>query len=166
MKNRPRAPGAERERQRATTRNVLFFLKAKESLMNCIPNNPAARRYLRRFALTMFLYAVFLTLSVSVFVRYHPTGPLAWFLAVLPALPNIGLLAIFGLYLAEEKDDFQRFIGVQSMLWGIGGTLSVTTIWGFLENFVHIRHLDLVLVLPIFWLFFGISLPILLARYK
>jgi hypothetical protein len=134
--------------------------------MECTVKNAAARRYLRRLLVTLLVYAVFLALSVSVFVHYRPTGPLAWFLAVLPALPNIGLLAIFGLYLAEEKDDFQRFIGVQSMLWGIGGTLTVTTIWGFLENFVHIRHLDLVLVLPIFWLFFGISLPILLARYK
>ncbi|MGA3370244.1 MAG: hypothetical protein ABSC48_00615 [Terracidiphilus sp.] len=134
--------------------------------MNCTTNNPAARRYMRRFAVTMLLYVLFLVLAVWVFVHRHPTGVLAYALAVLPALPAIGLLAVFGLYLAEEKDDFQRFIGVQAMLWGIGGTLAVTTIWGFLENFVHIRHLDLILVFPIFWAFFGISLPILLARYK
>jgi hypothetical protein len=52
------------------------------------------------------------------------------------------------------------------MLWGIGGTLTVTTAWGFLENFVHVPHLQLILILPIFWLFFGISLSVLLARYK
>jgi hypothetical protein len=134
--------------------------------MDCKTNNPAARHYYRRFVVTMLLYALSLVLTVSVFLRYHPHGPLAWLLAALPALPLTGLLAIFGLYLAEEKDEFQRSIGVQSMLWGIGGTLAVTNIWGFLESFVHLRHLNPILDSVIFWLFMGISIPLLLARYK
>lgn len=134
--------------------------------MNCLTNNPAARRYLRRNLITMLLYALSLVLSISVFLRYHPTGLVAWLLAVLPALPLTGLLAIFGLYLAEEKDEFQRFIGVQSMLWGIGGTLAVTNIWGFLESFVHVRHLNPILDAVIFWIFVGISIPFLLGRYR
>ncbi len=134
--------------------------------MNCLTNNPAARRYFRRNLITILLYALSLALSISVFLRYHPTGPLAWLLAVLPALPLTGLLAIFGLYLAEEKDEFQRFIGVQSMLWGIGGTLAVTNIWGFLESFVHLRHLKTILDAVICWIFVGISVPVLLARYR
>ena len=105
-------------------------------------------------------------LAFRSFSAYHPTGLLAWLLAVLPALPLTGLLAIFGLYLAEEKDEFQRFIGVQSMLWGIGGTLAVTNIWGFLESFVHLRHLNPILDAVIFWIFVGISLPFLLRRYR
>ena len=134
--------------------------------MNCATNNPAAKRFLRRIVITMLLYALSLVLAVGVFLRFHPTGVLAWLLAILPAISITGLLAIFGLYLAEEKDEFQRFIGVQAMLWGIGGTLAVTTVWGFLENFVHVPHLQLILVFPIFWFFFGVSLPVLLARYK
>ena len=134
--------------------------------MNCTTNNPAARRYMRRNLITMLLYGLSLALAAWAFLRYHPTGPLAWLLAVLPALPLIGLLAIFGLYLAEEKDEFQRFIGIQSMLWGIGGTLAVTNIWGFLESFAHVRHLNPTLDAVIFWIFVGISIPFLLARYR
>jgi len=134
--------------------------------MECKTINPAARRYMHRFSVTILLYALFIVLAVWVFVHFRPTGPLAYALAVLPAIPCIGMLAVFGLYLVEEKDEFQRFIGVQAMLWGIGGTLTVTTAWGFLENFVHVPHLQLILILPIFWLFFGISLSVLLARYK
>ncbi len=134
--------------------------------MNCLTNNPAARRYLRRNIITMLLYALSLAVTTSVFLRYHPAGPLAYALAVLPAIPLVGLLAIFGLYLAEEKDEFQRFIGVQAMLWGIGGTLAVTNIWGFLESFVHLRHLNPILDAVIFWIFVGISIPFLLARYR
>ena len=134
--------------------------------MNCTTNNPATKRFMRRNLITILLYALSLALSISVFIRFHPTGVLAYLLAVLPAIPLTGLLAIFGLYLAEEKDEFQRSIGVQSMLWGIGGTLAVTNIWGFLESFVHLQHLNPILDAVIFWIFVGISLPFLLARYR
>ncbi|MGA3344086.1 MAG: hypothetical protein ABSC76_04365 [Terracidiphilus sp.] len=134
--------------------------------MKCLTNNPAARRFYRRFLGTFVLYALILPLTTLVFVHYHPTGPLAYPLAVLPAIPMLGLLAIFGLYLAEEKDEFQRTVGVQSMLCGIGGTLTVTSVWGFLEDYVHIRHLDPIFTITIFWVFLGLSIPVLLARYK
>jgi hypothetical protein len=134
--------------------------------MGCITNNPAARRYYRRLIVTLLLYAVTLAVSIVVFVHFRPTGPLAYALAILPAIPVIGILAVFGLYLAEEKDEFQRFIGVQAMLWGIGGQLAVTTVWGFLESFVHVPHLNPINNFAIFWAFVGVSIPVLLARYK
>jgi uncharacterized YccA/Bax inhibitor family protein len=134
--------------------------------MGCITNNPAARRYYRRLIVTLLLYAVTLAVSIGVFIHFRPTGPLAYALAILPAIPVIGILAVFGLYLAEEKDEFQRFIGVQAMLWGIGGQLAVTTVWGFLESFVHVPHLNPINNFAIFWAFVGVSIPVLLARYK
>jgi uncharacterized YccA/Bax inhibitor family protein len=134
--------------------------------MGCTTNNPAARRYCRRFLFTMLLYTLFLVLAVWAFVHFRPTGPLAWLLAVLPALAIIGQLVVFGIYLAEEKDEFQRTIAVQSMLWGIGATLSVTVVWGFLENFVHVRHLDLILIYPLYCFLSGISFGLLQLRYK
>ena len=39
---------------------------------------------------------------------------------LLPAIPIIGIIAVVGLYLAEEKDEFQRNLLIQSMLWGLG----------------------------------------------
>ena len=134
--------------------------------MVCRTNNPAVRRYLRRLLATLLLYAVSLVLAIGIFVHYRPTGVLAYALAVLPAIPLIGMLVVFGFYLAEEKDEFKRSIGVQSMLWGVGGLLAVTTVWGFLESFVHIPHLNPINDFAIFWVFMGISIPVLLARYK
>ena len=134
--------------------------------MVCATSNPATRRYMRRFLVTMLLYALFLILAVWVFVHYRPTGPLAWLLAVLPALGIIGQIAAFGMYLAEEKDEFQKNLGVQSMIWGIGATLSVTVVWGFLENFVHLRHMDLILVYPLFCVLSGISYGLIQLRYR
>jgi hypothetical protein len=129
-------------------------------------NNRAVRRYLWRFLATMLLYVAFLVLAVWVFVHYHPAGPLAWLLAFLPALGIIAQIAAFGMYLSEEKDEFMRNLQVQALLWGIGATLSVTVTWGFLESFVHLRHMDLILVYPLYCVLSGFALGIQQMRYR
>ena len=128
--------------------------------------SPATRRCLVRFSLPMVVYLITLTIAVWVFAHRHPTGAVAYLLAILPALPCIGLLAIFGLYLTEEKDEFQRMLGVKSLLWGIGGTLSVTTVWGFLQSFTHVPHFQPIWTFTLFWCFVGISAPLLQQRYR
>jgi len=134
--------------------------------MFCRPINPAMSRYFLRIGATMLLYVVFIVVSVTAFVHYHPTGILAYLLAVLPALPIVGQIGVYGLYLSEEKDEFVRNVQIQSMLWGLGATLAVTTIWGFLENFVHVRHMDLFLVYPLYCVLSGVCYGLVSARYK
>ncbi len=87
-------------------------------------------------------------------------------MAVLPALPIIWVIIETGRYLADEKDEFQRSVLVQSLLGGIGGILATTTIWGFLEDFALAPHLDLVLIYAIFWLFVCVSYPVVRLRYR
>jgi hypothetical protein len=134
--------------------------------MLCATSNPATRRYMVRVAVVMTLYVAFLFLAVWTFKHTHPAGILAWLLAILPSLPIIGCLVIIGVYLTEEKDEFQRMVLIQSMLWSIGTTLSITTVWGFLENFLHVWHFDLYLVFPLFWFLAGVFNPIFKARYR
>jgi hypothetical protein len=119
-----------------------------------------------RFLATMLLYAMFLIASVWAFVHFRPTGALAWVLATLPGLTIVGQIVVFGMYLAEEKDEFVRTLQMQSMVLGIGATLAVTTVWGFLEAFVHVRHLDLILVYPLYCALAGISYGLVRLRYK
>ena len=134
--------------------------------MICMADNPAKRRYSARFRVVMTVYVVFLLLAVWVFKHYHPTGPAAYLLALLPALPIVGMIVVGGLYLAEEKDEFVRDVTVQSLLWGIGETLAITTVWGFLEDFVNVPHLDLYLVFPLFLFLVGVSTPFVKRRYR
>jgi hypothetical protein len=134
--------------------------------MICLPKSPAIKRYTSRFTVAMVVYVVLILLVAWTFKSYHPKGLSAYVLAVLPALPIIAMLVVVGLYLAEEKDEFIRNLQVQSMLWGIGGTLAVTTVWGFLEDFVHVPHMDLFLAFPIFWFIVGVSTPIIRRRYR
>jgi len=133
--------------------------------MFCTPKNPAIRRYTYRLLVAMSFYIAFIVVAVYAF-REHITGPLAYLLAALPALPIVAMLAIIGLYLAEEKDEFQRNVLVQSILWAVGATLSFTTIWGFLELFVAVPHFDLYLVFPLFWGLVGVASPLLKRRYR
>ena len=80
--------------------------------------------------------------------------------------PSLATLAIVGLYIAEESDEFERSIIVQSMLWGLGGALSVSTIWGFLEDFAKAPHISSFYVYIFFWIFMGISQPFIRMRYR
>jgi hypothetical protein len=134
--------------------------------MQCLPLTKAGRRYIHRFAPTMALYLFFLFIAKWGFRHLHPTGVVAYLLAILPALPLIGTLAIVGLYIGEESDEFERSIIVQSMLWGLGGALSVGTIWGFLEDFANAPHISTFYVYLFFWIFMGISQPFIRRRYQ
>jgi hypothetical protein len=99
----------------------------------------------------MCLYPIALIAVVHYLVESHTTGPVIYLLAVLPALPIIGSIVVVGLYIAEEKDEFQRRIMEWSLLWAIGATLATTTVWGFLEMFAHVRHITPFWVFPLFW---------------
>jgi hypothetical protein len=134
--------------------------------MLCIPEGAASRRYLYRFAPTMGLYLIFLYISVRSFRHLHPTGAFAYGLAVLPALPLIATLVIVGIYIVEEQDEFQRNLFVQSVLWGIGLSMAVMTVWGFLELLAGIPHFQTYLAYPLFWMFVGIATPLLKLRYR
>lgn len=134
--------------------------------MICMPGNLAQRRFLVRFLVSMALYAPLSILAVWGLLRSHPNAVLAFLLAVLPALAIVGALVATAFYLAEEKDDFQRSVQVQSLLGGIGATLVVTTVWGYLENYGHFRHFDLLWIWGLFWLFTGLSFGFVKLRYR
>jgi len=130
------------------------------------PMTAAARRYLIRFVPAMLSYVGVLSGSLWAIRNLTPEGPLLWALAVAPALPVIAVIAIMGLYLLEETDEFLRTVLVQSMLWGIGLTLSACTAWGFLENADVVPHIPLYLVFPAFCGSFGLAQPFVRRRYQ
>ncbi len=103
--------------------------------------NPAAARYMRRFIPLMAAYTI-IVLGVSFWFREGgPEGWLRYPVAVLPALPIVGVIAAMGAFIAEQKDEYQRMVMVRQCLFAIGFTLVVTTIWGFLENYELAPHL-------------------------
>jgi hypothetical protein len=128
--------------------------------------NPVVRRFYLR---TLAANAIYIVLTICIalyFYKFHPHGPLATALALLPAVALLGFIIAIGLYLIEDKDEFQRNQMVDVLLWGLGGVLVFTSAWGSLETFTHIRHLNPSLTYQIFWLCVAIRTPFLLRKYR
>lgn len=134
--------------------------------MRCLANTPAIRTYFRRFGAAMTAYIALIVFDGFYFWYVHPTGPVAYVLAVLPGLAIIGQIVAVGLFLRDETDEFQRNLFVETLLWGLGGVLSVASVWGVLETYTHVPHLQPMWIFPIFWFFVGISSPIVMWRYR
>jgi hypothetical protein len=125
--------------------------------MDCLKNNAAQRRYLWRFLATIASYVILFAVADSAFHRQHPTGAIAIALALAPAVAIVASIAVVGLYIAEEQDEFQRFLFIRSVLWGVGLTLAFTTVQGFLELFTPISKFHLYAVYPLFWVITGFA---------
>ena len=104
--------------------------------------NLAQRRYNRNVLILSVVYALALIGAITLFRNSAPTGPLAYATAVLPALPIVGVFAAMGQYLVDEQDEYLRMLTVRQTPWATGFALSVATIWGFLESFELVDHVD------------------------
>jgi hypothetical protein len=100
----------------------------------------AIGRYNRRVIILSLIYAAALIGAVYGFKHQLLSGPVAWIVAILPALPIIGMLLVIGRYLTEETDEYLRDMMVRQALIATGFALSISTAWGFLENFGLVPH--------------------------
>jgi hypothetical protein len=105
-------------------------------------HSPAWKRYNVRVLWLSAAYAIFLLAAVYAFKHHLLAGPLAYAAAVLPALPIVGIFAAIGRYLVEEPDEYVRMLMVRQTLWASAIALSVATVWGFLESFELVGHIE------------------------
>jgi len=125
---------------------------------------PAMKRYNWRVVWLSLLYGAFLVVAVYGFKHRLVADSLVYLVAILPAVPIIGIFAAIGRYLIEEQDEYVRMLMVRQTLWASGLALSVATIWGFLENFDLVGHADGYWV-AIIW-FFGLGVGGLANKLK
>lgn len=125
-------------------------------------NSPAQRRYLLRVSIAMAAYIVTLSLALRLVGTHSVTGPLAYLLALLPGLSVAGVFWAIGRLLVEEKDEYVRMLLVRQALVATAFTLSVSTMWGFLENFELVPHVD-AFYIAVLW-FGGLGLGSLYNR--
>lgn len=118
--------------------------------------SPAQRRYIRRFIPAICAYVVILMGSAWLQKIHHPEGAALFVLSLAPALPLLAVIAVMGLYLAEESDEFVRNRLVTAMIGGIGILLAVTTVWGFLEEGGLVAHFPTMLAFPLWCGAFGL----------
>ena len=129
--------------------------------------NPARDRMEDRMLfILMPLLLANIAFAISGYGYRHLHAAGAYLPAILFAALGVGYIVVFGLYLKEEQDEFQRSIWVQSLLWGIGATLTVITFWGSLNEFELAKSLKLMFVFPLFMLFTVIARLVLKLRYR
>ena len=91
-------------------------------------------------------------------------GPVIWMLGLLPGLAVIGVFYAIGMLIVETKDEFVRMLIVRQVLYGTGIALSLATMWGFLENFGLVEHIEAFWI-AVLW-FFGFGIGALINRIK
>ena len=97
--------------------------------------SPAMRRYSKRLTIFMLLFLVLIFAVGTLFRTAPPTGALAWGLAILPALPILGVFWTIFRLLAEETDEYMRMMLVRQALFATAFCLCVMTVWEFLQNY-------------------------------
>ncbi len=112
--------------------------------------SPAQRRYNRRIIILSIVYAAVLMPVCWLFARHLVSGPLAYILGILPAVPVCGFFVVIGLYFADERDEYVRMLMARQSLIATGITMTAATFWGFLENFDLVPH-AVAYVWPIVW---------------
>lgn len=111
--------------------------------------SPAARRYLWRFLPSMAAYAVVLFASLWLYQHVRLQGPLAYLVAISPAIPVLGAIWAIGMFMSEEEDEFQRKMMIESYLWATGATLAICTGVGFLQTWKLAPDIPLWAVFPL-----------------
>lgn len=124
--------------------------------------SPAAKNYNVRVIWLTALYGVFLIGAVYGFKHHLLNGITGYVAAILPALPIIGIFAAMGRYLVEEQDEYIRSLMVRQTLWASAFTLSIATVWGFLESFELVGHVDSYMI-AVVW-FFGQGMGSVVSR--
>ena len=100
------------------------------------------RRYFNRMMAAVLAYGLSIALASTVIQRHEVTGPLALAAAAVPGLAIIGMFWALGLYIVELKDEFMRMLLVRQHLIAMGFTMSVASVWGFLEMFGQVERVD------------------------
>ena len=120
-----------------------------------MPSFSVNTRYTIGMAVWMVLYVGALFGSITLLKSLNPTGPLLYFLAVLPALPIGGTIWHVQRHI-ELVDEYVRALLTKRFIYATGLTLFTCTAYGFLESNAGLRHFSLYLVYPLFWMMFGL----------
>jgi hypothetical protein len=115
----------------------------------------ASRRYLFRMATAMGFYLLAILAGEYLIEGNRITGSVVWLFALLPGIAIAAAVYVLGLYIFEEKDEFLRMLCIHQALIATGIALTFAAIWGFLENYALVAHVDAYWIVILWFLGFG-----------
>jgi hypothetical protein len=120
-------------------------------------HSAAQRRYTWRVGAAMIGYVATLFLAEYLIGEGQVTGPLAYAVALLPGLCVASVFWALALLLIDETDEYRRMLLARQLLIASGITMTVATIYGFLENFQLVPHIDAFWLAMLFFFSQGIG---------
>lgn len=137
---------------------TVTLFRAGESRAKAAGNfSPAMGRYNRRMLVASAIYVIGLFGAIWAKDSLGADGPLAFLFAFAPSTGVLMMVWAMGRLVAEEEDEYLRFKLVRSALVGLGGLLTLATVWGFFEQFDLVPHAPTWLAVPVFALGFGFA---------
>lgn len=100
------------------------------------------RRYLIRLFTAMGIYIVSLFAAKYLLKHHMVEGWAVWPLALLPGLSVLGAFYAVGMLIIEQKDEYIRMLLVRQTLVASALAMAAATVWGFLENFGLVGHIE------------------------
>ena len=117
----------------------------------------AMARYNKRMLVASAAYVAGLFGAIWVHDNLDMPQALAFTSALAPSIGVVMMVVAMGRLIAEESDEYLRQRHVRAALFGLGGLLTIATVWGFLEQFGLVPHAPGWMAVPVFAIGLGIA---------
>ena len=117
----------------------------------CSHPTRAARTYVQRMRAWALVYLGTVWVITRYVHQHQPTGAKLFVLAAVPAFDVVAMIAIVGIYLRDEVDEFKRHQLIVSILWAIGFTLALMAFMDFLQSYKSITAPPPFMEFCVFW---------------
>jgi hypothetical protein len=145
----------------------LLVIKEKLDMTGiCKHPTKAARRYVQSMRAWALVYLGTVWVMTRYVHQHHPTGAKLFMLAAVPAFEVVGMIAVVGIYLRDEVDEFKRHQLVVSILWAVGFTLALMAFMDFLQSYQAIAAPPPFMEFIVFWLSLALVQAILSFRNR
>ncbi len=84
--------------------------------------------------------------------------PGTWGLAFAVCAPVIGLIWTHLAWM-RDSDEFVRAVHAKRFIVAMGIAMAVSSAWGFLEIYAGVRHISPAMILPLFYVGYGLVSP-------
>lgn len=113
---------------------------------------PAQRAHTKRILWLLLAYAI--VLPPLVWVRSHTSvaGLIPTAMAIVAALPVLGIFASWGRYLSDERDEYHQVMTLKRIAVATNATMGAAVVWGFLQAFGAMPLVEAYWI-PFVWVF-------------
>jgi len=96
---------------------------------------PAQRAHIRRVVWLLILYAIVVPPLVWLRATRHISDALLVAAAIAVSIPSVGMIASWGRYLSDERDEYHQSVTLRRVAIATNATMGTAVVWGCLQAF-------------------------------